>query len=69
MIAKIVACFEKYLKLKNGAFSSSANAVAELKHVFEFDTNYRILVKRCPVSASIDEIKNVCLRFSAVVSI
>jgi hypothetical protein len=40
-----------------------------LKRVFEFDTNYRILVKWCPVSASIDEIKNVCLRFSAVVSI
>jgi hypothetical protein len=69
MIANFVNRFEKYLKLKNEVLNSPANEVAEFKHVLESDPLYSLLVKRCPVSASIDEIKNLFLRFGAVVSI
>jgi ribosomal protein S9 len=57
MIANFTNRFEKYFKLKNEILNSSANAVADLKRVLESDPNFSILVKRCPVSASIDAIR------------
>ena len=60
MIANFTNRFEKYFNFKNEILNSSANTVAELKRVLESDSNYSILVKRCPVSAFIDEIKVNC---------
>ena len=44
MIANFVNRFEKYLELKNEVLNSSANEVAELKHVLESDPLYSVLV-------------------------
>ena len=60
MIANFTNRFEKYFNFKNEILNSSANTVADLKRVLESDSNYSILVKRCPVSASIDDIKVNC---------
>jgi hypothetical protein len=55
-ITNITAKFEKYPKIKNEQTSSAVNSAAELKRAMQQDEGYSVLVKRCPVSASVSEI-------------
>ena len=56
LITKIVSNLEKYLKQKNEENAALANRVADFARVLQLDLHYNILVQRCPVSVSIDEI-------------
>ncbi|EFX65657.1 hypothetical protein DAPPUDRAFT_332988 [Daphnia pulex] len=68
-ITKITAKFDKYLKIKNEQTSSAVNSAAELKGVIQQDEGCSVLVKRCPVSASVSEIMNLFFPFVPIVSV
>lgn len=55
MVAKLGSTVENYLK-KNESLALAVNSAADLKRALQSVKNYGVLVKRCPLSATIADI-------------